>query len=318
MSQHVQEEEELPVADARQARGEAAGLPSLVLGADGFLIAPPLLAVRWVGDQVVESATRVAVVGEHTAERDVVRVPTGRVFHEEVRFGDGPGFRVDLLTEQVDVGLRIDGRADDLAVVPDAHRDVLLGDHEHPAGAAARVVDRTDDPGTPDFGLIARKHEIHHQVDDVAWSEVLARVLVQGLVEPPDQLLEDHPHRGVVDLVRVQVHVLEPLEDLEQEASLVELADGVVEVETLDHLPHVGAEAGDVITQVGCEVLRVGHEFLEVVPRRVVESETGCPAELLVEVLEPAGGQLGLSGEDFLLRGSHERSRVGGGRSRAG
>jgi hypothetical protein len=69
-------------------------------------------------------------------------------------------------------------------------------------------------------------------MDDVAGGEVLARILVQGLVELPDQLLEDRPHRGVVDHVGMQVDVLEALHHLEQESRFVELADRVVEVET--------------------------------------------------------------------------------------
>src|SRR5207247_1005969 len=46
-------------------------------------------------------------------------------------------------------------------------------------------------------------------MDDVTGREVLARVLVQRLVELPDQLLEDRPHRGVIDHVGLQVQVLE-------------------------------------------------------------------------------------------------------------
>src|SRR5690606_22860874 len=45
---------------------------------------------------------------------------------------------------------------------------------------------------------------------------------------------------------------------------------------------------------------------LAVVARRVVDGGCGCPAVLLVEVLEPAGGQLGLSGEHFLFRGRQD------------
>ena len=102
------------------------------------------------------------------------------------------------------------------------------------------------------------EHQVDHQMHHVARREVLAGILVQRLVELPEQLLEDRPHGGVVDLLRVQVHVPEALEHLEEKSGFVELADGVVEIELLQHLAHVGAEAGDVVAQVSGEVRRIG------------------------------------------------------------
>ena len=99
-------------------------------------------------------------------------------------------------------------------------------------------------------GSVARQHEIHHQVDDVAWREVLARVLVQCLVELADQLLEDRAHGGVVDRVGMEIHRLEALEHLEEQARLIELADRVVEAESLEHLAHVLAKAGDMLRRL--------------------------------------------------------------------
>jgi hypothetical protein len=99
----------------------------------------------------------------------------------------------------------------------------------------------------------------------------------------------------------VQVDVLEALEHLEEEPGLVELADGVVEVELLQHLAHVRAEAGDVVPEVGGDVRRVGEELLEVVAGGVVEGEARDLPELRVEVLELLALQLGLLAEDLLL-----------------
>ena len=158
-------------------------------------------------------------------------------------------------------------------------------------------------------GLVAGQHQVDHQVHDVARREVLAGVLVERLVELPDQLLEDRPHRGVVDLVGVEVDVLEALQHLEEQPGLVELADGVVEVELLQHLAHVRAEAGDVVAQVGGEVRRVGEELVEVVARGVVEGEAGGLAELRVEVLELLAPQLGLlRASTFSLVGARTQS----------
>ena len=100
-----------------------------------------------------------------------------------------------------------------------------------------------------------------NQVHDVAGCKVLAGVLVQGLVELPDQLLEDRAHRRVVNGVGVEVNVLEAFQHLEEEPRLVELADCVVEVELLQYLAHVGAEAsGFAFCPSGLEVgrLRLG------------------------------------------------------------
>ena len=148
------------------------------------------------------------------------------------------------------------------------------------------IVDGADDPLPPDAIFVARQHQIHHQVDDVARREVLAGIFVQRFVELADQLLEDRAHRRVVDLVRVQIDIFEALEHLEEKPRLVELADRIVEVEFLQHLAHVWAEPGDVVAQVGREVRRVGEELLEVIAGRVVEGEARDPAELGVEVLQ--------------------------------
>jgi hypothetical protein len=99
----------------------------------------------------------------------------------------------------------------------------------------------------------------------------------------------------------MQLHLLEPLQHLEQQPCLVELTDGVVEVELLQHLPDIGAEAGDVVPEVGRQMGGVGEELLEVVARGVVEGEAGRPPELRVEVLESLALQFGLTLEDPVL-----------------
>jgi hypothetical protein len=58
---------------------------------------------------------------------------------------------------------------------------------------------------------------------DVARREVLAGVLVEGLVELPDELLEDRAHREVVDRLGVEVDAPEALHHREEEPHLVEL-----------------------------------------------------------------------------------------------
>ena len=236
----------------------------------------------------------------------MVGVAPGRVLHEEIGLRDRPGFGVHLLAEEMDLRVRVDRGPEQIAVLAQPDGDVLLGDHQHAAGAAARVVDGADRLLGADLLLVTGEHEIHHQMHDISRREVLAGILVQRLVELPDQLLEDRAHRGVVDLVRVQVDVLEALEHLEQQPRLVELADRVVEVELLQHLAHVRAEAGDVVAQVRRQMRRVGEELVEVVAGGVVEREARDPAELRVEVLELLAPKLGLFRQHLLLRaGQH-------------
>ena len=108
---------------------------------------------------------------------------------------------------------------------------------------------------------------------DVTGSEVLARVLVECFVEPPDQFLEDRPHRRVVGVVWVEIDVPESLKHLEQETGLGEPTDAVVEVELLSDLAHVPAEPADVVPQVHSSVRRIGDQLVEVVFGGVVEGK---------------------------------------------
>ena len=68
----------------------------------------------------------------------------------------------------------------------------------------------------PDAVFVAGEHQVDHQVDDVARSEVLAGIFVQRLVEAADQLLKDNTHRRVVHPIGMQVDVPEPLQHLEE------------------------------------------------------------------------------------------------------
>ena len=177
----------------------------------------------------------------------------------------------------MDAGVGIHGVAKGFTITPFSQVDVLLRDGEHAARAAAGVTDAEHHPLGAQTLLVAGQQQVDHEMDHVAGGEVLAGVLLQRLVELPDELLEDGAHGEVVDRVRVQVHlrIAEPLHHLEQQTRLVELGDGVVEVELLQHLAHVGAEPGDVVAQVLRHVGGVGQQLGEVVAGRVVEGESG-------------------------------------------
>ena len=217
------------------------------------------------------------VVRERASEEDLIRVAAVFRLHEEIRFANAEGLRVHLLAEQVDAGVRVHGMAEEFALSSLADGDVLLGNGEHAARAAARVVDTEHHPLGAQTLLVTGQQQVDHEMDHIAGGEVLAGVLFQRLVELPDELLEDGAHGEVVDRVRVEIHlrIAEPLHHLEQQPRLVELGDGVVEVELLQHLAHVGAEPGDVVAQVLRDVGGVGQQLGEVVAGGVVEGESG-------------------------------------------
>ena len=68
------QEQELAVGDARQPSAEPPGTPSLVFGLDGRLVAFPILAVRRIGNLVVERAPE-AILRKRCPEPDVPGVP---------------------------------------------------------------------------------------------------------------------------------------------------------------------------------------------------------------------------------------------------
>jgi len=101
----------------------------------------------------------------------------------------------------VDPGLGVDRLADEGAVLTPAGEDMVFRGREHAARPGTGVIDRDNGALAADAVFVAGQEQVGHEMDDVARGEVLARVLVQGFVELPDELLENSAHRGVVDLV---------------------------------------------------------------------------------------------------------------------
>ena len=98
----------------------------------GRFVGLPTDAERWIGYHVVEAFPLKLVFGEAGAELDRVGVFAG---YQHVRFADGVGLRVEFLTQQPDIGIRIDLLA-----------KVFLANRQHAAGAAAGIEDAADDP----------------------------------------------------------------------------------------------------------------------------------------------------------------------------
>src|SRR5690606_22396939 len=105
LREHVLQEEQRAVVDARQPGAEAAVVAeSLGFVRDVLLLLFPLHAEGRIGEHIVEGALLAlgvaveAVLGEGVAEDDVVGV---LAFDEHVGLADRPGFVVPVLPEQV-------------------------------------------------------------------------------------------------------------------------------------------------------------------------------------------------------------------------
>src|SRR5690606_16158648 len=178
----------------------------------------------------------VAVLGEAVAGHDALRI---LALDHHVRLADGEGLVVQLLAEDLELGLRVQ------------LEEAILRDREHAAGPARGVEEAADDAGLAEEVLVLREEEVDHQPHHVAGGEVLTGRLVARLRELPDELLEDRAHRVVVDDVRVEVDLDELLEDKEQDAAPLEALDRVLEAEALEEdVLDVLVEALDVVHEV--------------------------------------------------------------------
>src|SRR6266487_24953 len=103
----------------------------------------------------------------------------------------------------------------------------------------------------------------------------------------------------------MKIDILEALQHLEQQTGFGEPPNRVIEVELLQHVPHVLAESRDVVSEVCREVRRVREQLLEVVSRRVVEREARCLSQLRVEIFKLAAQLRIRLQHAFLCRREH-------------
>ena len=133
---HVEQEEQRAIIDARQAGAEAAVEAELfVLLGDVVLLRLPLHAKGRIGQHVVELLVRVAVAideaflgfagAQGVAEDDVLHV---LALDHEIRAADGVGLGIVFLAEEFEVGAGVEAG---FGIV-----DEFLRFRKHPAGAA--------------------------------------------------------------------------------------------------------------------------------------------------------------------------------------
>jgi len=104
-----------------------------------------------------------------------------------------------------------------------------------------------------------------------------SRLLAKALREPPHQILEDIATVHGADLVRAKIALLraELLDNEVEGVALHHPLDDVVKVELCQHVLCVGGEAGQVIPEVGLNVVRVCQQSLEGETAGVIELVAG-------------------------------------------
>ena len=101
--------------------------------------------------------------------------------------------------------------------------------------------------------------------------------LAKALREPPHQVLKDVAAVHGADLVRAKIALLraELLDNEVEGVALHHPLDDVVKVELCQHVLCVGGEAGQVIPEVGLNVVRVCQQSLEGETAGVIELVAG-------------------------------------------
>ena len=254
LGEHVGQEQHLTVARPRNERvlcvscvlDDEARVLDPLLAPHTLKVRLPALSVGRVREHEIELAGGERVVrkgGVLGPTHDVVRrLPLA--LEEEIRFADGVGFGVDVLT--VEVGGHL---------LPTLSRELLerlLAHGQHPACATRPIIEKIG--AGLDLVSDGKKDEPGHQFDSVTRGPVLACLLVVLLVEAADELLEYGPHGVVVQAgvlygavvvehgTRAQVYgrIEELLNQRAQCVGLREPRDLVAELEAVEDVLNVG------------------------------------------------------------------------------
>ena len=265
----VQHKKLLPIADLGQTGCKT---PHLAPGGFGFhrlLLPLPVDAEGRVGDDVLEGEPGELILGQSIAEPHIVGVAAA---DHHVRLGDGKGGGVELLPEAGHLNVAVQ-------LV-----DALFHAAEHLAGAHGHIVNGHAAGVEVGFG----QQQVGHQVDDVPAGEVRSGLLTKALREPPHQVLKDVAAVHGADLVRAKIALLgaELLDNEVEGVALHHPLDDVVKVELCQHILCVGREAGQVIPEVGLNVVRVCQQGLEGEPAGVIELVTGGFLQKAVDDLQ--------------------------------
>ena len=265
----VQHEKLLTIADLGQTGRKT---PHLAPGGFGFhrlLLPLPVDAEGRVGDDVLEGESGELIFRQSITEPHIVGVAAP---DHHVRLGDGKGGGVELLPEAgyLNVAVQL--------------VDALLHAAQHLAGAHGHIVNGHAAGVEVGFG----QQQVGHQVDDIPAGEVGSGFLAKALGEPPHQVLEDVAAIHGADLVRAKIALLgaELFDNEVEGVALYHPLDDVVKVELCQHVLCVGRKAGQIIPEVGLDVVRVCQQGLEGETAGVVELVAGSLLQKAVDDLQ--------------------------------
>ena len=265
----VQHKKLLTIADLGQTGGET---PHLAPGGFGFyrlLLPPPVDAEGRVGDDVLEGESGKLIFRQSVTEPHIVGVAA---LDHHVCLGNGKGGGIELLPEA--------GRLNVAVQLVDA----LFHAAQHLAGAHGHIVN--GHAAGIEVGF--RQQQVGHQVDDIPAGEVRSGFLAKALGEPPHQVLKDVAAVHGANLVRAKIALLgaELLDNEVEGVALCHPLDDVVKVELCQHVLCVGRETGQVIPEVGLNVVRVCQQGLEGEAAGVIELVAGGLLQKAVDDLQ--------------------------------
>ena len=295
---HVLQEEQRAVVHARQPGAEAAVKTTLVvLLLDLLLLLLPVHAEGRISEEVVEGLAVELVLGKAVAVPNVVTAAVVvNLLHQHVGRRGGEGALVVVLP--IDIELR------GAMVLP----QVVLRLRQHAAGAAGGVEQLADGAGCGEQFVVVNEQDAHHQSDDLARREMVARGLVGQFVEAPDEVLEEKSHLLVRHRVWVQVNIAELRDDEVEDVRLAHPLDLVLELEEIKDVAHIPRETLDVADEVLLDVVGVALELLEVEGGVVVKALAGGHVQPLVQgfALDLATFAPRMFGQDLgFRRGEH-------------
>ena len=250
----VQHKKLLTIADLGQTGRKTPHLAPGGLGFHRLLLPLPVDAEGRVGDDVLEGESGELIFRQSITEPHIVGVAAP---DHHVRLGDGKGGGIELLPKAGHLNVAVQ-------LV-----DALLHAAQHLAGSHGHIVNGHAAGVEIGFG----QQQVGHQVDDVPAGEVRSGFLAKALGESPHQVLKDVAAVHGADLVRAEIALLraELLDDEVEGVALHHPLDDVVKVELCQHILCVGRKAGQVIPEVGFNVVRVCQQGLEGEPTGVIE-----------------------------------------------
>ena len=185
-----------------------------------------------------------------------------------------------------------DGKGGGVELLPEAGHlnvavqfvDALLHAAQHLAGAHSHIVNGHAAGIEVGFG----QQQVGHQVDDIPAGEVRSGFLAKALGEPPHQVLKDVAAVNGTDLVRAKISLLgaKLLDNEVEGVALHHPFDDVVKVELCQHVLCVGREAGQVVPEVGFDIVRVGQKRLKGEAAGVIELVTGGLLQKAIDDLQ--------------------------------